>query len=103
MRLTFNRNLFEPEKEPTNYSTIYANLADLREEFHRSGRLDDSNAKLDEVVKLFATYLAATLGDIQNFPKPSSPTDADFVARLQDCYQRAARLPYYVRNDGVSI
>ena len=27
-------------------------------------RLDDSNAKLDEVVKLFATNLAYRLGDI---------------------------------------
>ena len=38
------------------YTRIYDALSELREGFHRSGRLDDSNAKLDEVSKLFATH-----------------------------------------------
>ena len=62
---------------------IYQGLVELREEFHRSGRLDDSNAKLDEVVKLFATYLAGRLGDIAGFPAPVDHPEPDFVARLQ--------------------
>jgi len=98
-----NRSLFEADRDSANYAPIYASLAELREEFHRSARLDDSNAKLDEVVKLFATYLATKLSDIPDFPRPEDPPEPDFVARLQDCYVRAARLPYYVRNDGVSI
>ena len=104
MRPNLNRNLFESDKDSANYAPIYSSLAELREEFHRSGRLDDSNAKLDEVVKLFATYLGAKLGDISNFPAPTTNTPLrDLVARLQDCYVRAAKLPYYRRNDGVSI
>lgn len=82
---------------------IYACLAELREEFHRSGRLDDSNAKLDEVVKLFATYLAVKLGDIPDFPAPVDHPGQDFVARLQGCYAKAARLPYFAGPGGVPI
>jgi hypothetical protein len=50
------------------YAEIYSALSELREGFHRSGRLDDSNAKLDEVSKLFATYLAFKNGKIPAFP-----------------------------------
>lgn len=41
---------------------IYESLAELREEFHRTGRWDDSNAKLDEVVKLFANVPGGQIG-----------------------------------------
>jgi hypothetical protein len=48
----------EKTKLEDSYLKIYQGFSELRETFHRSGRLDDSNAKLDEVSKLFATYLA---------------------------------------------
>lgn len=35
-----------------DYEIFYNVLLELREEFHRIGRIDDSNAKLDEVIKL---------------------------------------------------
>lgn len=35
-----------------NYSIIYEILLNLREDFHSYGRIDDSNAKLDEIIKL---------------------------------------------------
>ena len=98
-----NWNLFEEGKGSTAYAPIYSGLAELREEFHRSGRLDDSNAKLDEVVKLFATYLAARLGDVDDFPKPESSPESDFVSRLRRCFSNASKLPYYIRNDGISV
>jgi SAM-dependent methyltransferase len=103
MRPSANRNLFETDKDSASYAPIYEGLSQLREEFHRSGRLDDSNAKLDEVVKLFATYLAVKLGDIEGFPKGCNDPPADFVTKLQNSFVRAARLPYFVRNDGVSV
>ena len=31
---------------------IYEILLNLREEFHSNGRIDDSNAKLDEIIKI---------------------------------------------------
>jgi predicted RNA methylase len=103
MRPDANWNLFGTEKDSASYAPIYERLAELREEFHRSGRLDDSNAKLDEVVKLFATYLAVRLGDVQGFPEPTDPPAEDFVARLQDSFISASKLPYYARSDSGSI
>ena len=83
MRTNPEPTLFEDTHPSAGYAPIYEGLAELREEFHRSGRLDDSNAKLDEVVKLFATYLAVRLGDIAGFPAPVDHPEPDFVARLQ--------------------
>ena len=82
------------------YEGVYAALSGLRESFHRSGRLDDSNAKLDEVAKLFATYLAYRRGLISGFPNGSSP---GLVAALQRSFGEAAQLPQYAGNTGTSI
>ncbi len=38
-----------------NYSMFYDILLNLREYFHSYGRIDDSNAKLDEMIKLICT------------------------------------------------
>ena len=82
------------------YEGVYAALGELRESFHRSGRLDDSNAKLDEVAKLFATYLAYRRGMIPTFPSASS---AALVADLQRSFSEATRLPQYIGTTGTSI
>ena len=86
-------NLFEsvdPLKEA--YGRTYAALSELRERFHRSGRFDDSNAKLDEVAKIFATYLAYKTGQIPEFPHPKSNS---FVETLRSAFTKTANLPQY--------
>jgi type I restriction-modification system DNA methylase subunit len=40
------------------YQGIYSALAEVREIFHREGRISDSNAKLDETVKFLAIHFA---------------------------------------------
>jgi len=40
------------------YKKFYNSLKEIRELFHKAGRFDDSNAKLDEIVKLLSMYLA---------------------------------------------
>lgn len=82
------------------YSKIYSALNELRESFHRSGRLDDSNAKLDEVSKLFATYLAFKNGQISSFPKITS---TNLILELQQAFQEAAALSEYRLQNGNSI
>ena len=89
------------QKAP-DYSRVYQHLAELREEFHRSGKLDDSNAKLDEVVKLFATYLAFRRGAIASFPELSGKGKFS-VPSLQEAFAQACELPEYRRSDGFSI
>jgi type I restriction-modification system DNA methylase subunit len=82
------------------YRAVYGALTELRETFHRSGRLDDSNAKLDEVAKLFATYLAYKRHKIRGFPAPDSK---DIVAELQVAFEQASQLPEYLLQDRTSI
>lgn len=83
-----------------SYGSIYATLGELRETFHRSGRLDDSNAKLDEVAKLFATYIAFKRGLISSFP---SSTSKVLVDELQRAFFTAAHLPQYTFAGAKSI
>ena len=82
------------------YSRTYTALSEMRESFHRSGRLDDSNAKLDEVSKLFATYLAFKSSQITDFPPTESST---LVSELQVAFLETSRLPQYDLGDGVTI
>lgn len=82
------------------YKAIYQSFGDLRESFHRTGRLDDSNAKLDEVSKLFATYLSFKRGLINSFP---SPEDKDLVSKLQSAFVKTAQLDQYKLQTGGSI
>ena len=88
----------EPERD--RYARVYDALTELRESFHRSGRLDDSNAKLDEVAKLFAAYLAFKKGEIKHFPQEDSP---DLVAELIDAFAQTVALPHYRPADAPSI
>jgi type I restriction-modification system DNA methylase subunit len=98
----YSPNLFEAGTRAGVYGVINDRLSELRELFHRQGRLDDSNAKLDEVVKLFAANLAYRLGDIPSFPNPNGH-EGEFVEELQNCFRLAAAVPYFQRNDGISI
>ena len=41
-----------------SYSMFYEILLNLREYFHSYGRIDDSNAKLDEITKLISLNFA---------------------------------------------
>lgn len=86
-----------------SYSTIYASLGHLREVFHKSGRFDDSNAKLDEVVKLLSTYIAYKRGLISSFPQPGRVRREKLIPELQRAFKEAARRPCYLSQAGKSI
>ena len=82
------------------YTSIYRGMSELRESFHRSGRLDDSNAKLDEVAKLFATYVAFKMQYIDTFP---TPRDSQILEKLQKSFEQAASQPVFQNNAGNSV
>lgn len=82
------------------YTAVYKGLTELREAFHISGTIDDSNAKLDEVAKLFTTYLAFTEGKIAHFPDANSDT---LIPDLQAAFKVTAGLDEYKNQDGISI
>lgn len=92
-----------------SYKKLYDSLSLLREEFHKSGRFDDSNAKIDEVVKIIAVYVAEKRGLISD---SSSLFTADLelfrngngiVDILQNKFQKTVQLPCYRNQDGSSI
>lgn len=91
-------DLFQDPIE-AGYSRIYVALSELRELFHRSGRFDDSNAKLDEVVKLLATYIAFRRGLVAAFPGNGK----GLISSLQRSFSEAAKLSCYRTHDGVAI
>ena len=94
-------NLFTLEDPlQDGYAIVYEALSRLREGFHRSGRADDSNAKLDEVSKLFATYLAFKKGQISAFPDARS---VDLIQKLQGSFAATAMLPQYQLSGDRSI
>ena len=82
------------------YTLVYEAFSQLRESFHRSGRLDDSNAKLDEVTKLFATYLAFKTNQIKSFPSEESEF---LIPDLMSAFAETVQLPHYRPNGGPSI
>lgn len=82
------------------YKDVYAALSEMREAFHRYGRIDDSNAKLDEVAKLFAAYLAQRRGKVRTFPYPDEP---NIVDTLSNVFKEVSALPEYLTNEGHSI
>lgn len=82
------------------YTSIYTDLNALREAFHRSGRLDDSNAKLDEVSKLFAVCLAAYRGQIQALHEQE---EGGLIDKLREAFAQTVALRQYQLDNGVSI
>lgn len=73
------------------YKTINSLFSRLREDFHKFGGLDDSNAKIDEVAKIFSTYLAFKQGKINIFPSLELD-DISFISQLQEAFLETSQL-----------
>ena len=93
-----------------NYKLFYEILLNLREVFHSHGRIDDSNAKLDEIVKLILlSYFEARQGKQFSLAyvkevAANELSDASQVApALHLLFNRAAECPLYRNADGTSI
>jgi type I restriction-modification system DNA methylase subunit len=95
-------DLFSYSPLTSSYSSIYQSLTEMRELFHQAGRVDDSNAKLDEVVKLIAMYLSYRRGLIDNFPNPDEANQT-LVRELRECFGETAKLAWCLNQDGTSI
>ena len=86
-----------------NQEFIFSILQEMRELFHKTGRFDDSNAKLDEILKLFATYLAYRRSLINDFPNGNKKFDKNSLEQLNNCFKKTANLHIYMNQDGFSI
>lgn len=96
------QDLFALDNRGT-YARLNSALAEFREASHRDGRFDDSNAKLDELVKVVATYVAYQSRQITSFPSPEGVNRRSLVAELQASFEAAAGLSCYRDGNGNSV
>ncbi len=93
-----------------NYKLFYEILLNLREIFHRHGRIDDSNAKLDEIVKLILlSYYEALHGNqfslayVKEIAVKEFSDGSKVAPALHLLFDRASECPLYRNADGTSI
>lgn len=83
------------------YESINDLFSELREDFHKFGGFDDSNAKIDEIAKIFATYLAYKQQKISIFPSLDDE-DNSFIYKLNEAFILSSNLEENT-NNGKSI
>jgi type I restriction-modification system DNA methylase subunit len=84
-----------------SYESLAEQFSQMREHMHANGTLNDSNAKLAEVAKLFCIYLARERGDIAPLPEPAR--EGGLVRALRSAFAQTAKLPYFRDESGQSI
>jgi len=97
------------------YATYYKTLVALREEFHRTGRFDDANTKLDEIVKLLVMRFheerrhASGLEDrfapdvLSRLASEKFGNQALIARALRDLSHEVLRSKEYTNPDGTSV
>jgi len=91
-------------KSDNIYQSVYQSLQEVRELFHREGRISDSNAKLDETVKLLSIHYAATRNLIGAREYATIRDLATFdLSNLQSIFQKVASEAPFIDHEGSSI
>lgn len=93
-----------------SYSMFYEILLNLREYFHSYGRIDDSNAKLDEIVKLISiNYEMATKGQkfslayIRKVANQTTGDEKNVASGLINVFEREVSNSMFFNEDGTNI
>lgn len=93
-----------------DYKLFYDVLLNLREDFHSYGRIDDSNAKLDEIIKIIVmSYYKATQGIRFSLRliKEASVTifgnENQVASTLRIMFEETIKSPLFINKDGTSI
>lgn len=88
------------------YQTFYSALKRIRDLFHKSGRFDDSNVKLDEIVKLISLYLFQTYSQSnlrQLLTSYEYDHSFDVTAKLKQSFSQLAADKQFLNDDTTSI
>lgn len=93
-----------------SYDIFYEILLKLREEFHKSGRLNDSNEKLDEIVKILVInfYYAekhrrVSLKELESVAGEQFGDNKRIVEALQYLFNEAIKDKKFLNQDGSNI
>jgi type I restriction-modification system DNA methylase subunit len=92
----------------TTNKLFYSKLAEVRELFHKYGRFDDSNAKLDEIAKYLAIYVLEIQNksktDIKAILKQYEINKAfPLVVKLKEIFEITSHNPLFLLQDGHSV
>ena len=92
------------------YDQFNKALLNLRELFHSLGRFDDSNEKLDEIVKLLCIAYSRTLSgktfsvrDLKNTAKEQFGDSSRMAKALRFMFVETMKDPTFINEDGTSI
>lgn len=108
-----NKNLQAPPlKESTHLLDDFnSSLNELKEEFHRTGRFDDANTKLDEITKLltikFLDYKNQTsmfdLKYLRNIAQEKFNDSGQIAKSLQSIFEIISNDKTFINSDGTNI
>lgn len=92
----------------TTNQLFYAKLAEVRDLFHKYGRFDDANAKLDEIAKYLAIYVLeiqkksdTNIKDI--LKQYEEDKNFSLVINLKKLFEITAHNPLFILKDGHSV
>lgn len=92
------------------YNKFYDVLLNLREEFHTNGRIDDSNAKLDEIMKvLVVSYYEARRGNkfsldyIKDLSVKKYGNSDNTAKTLRELFEEITKDAMFFNEDGTNI
>lgn len=86
------------------YTAIYRSLNEVRELFHKRGRIADANAKLDETIKLMAIHYARSQGRLADCDfRPLADRGSFTIAALNGALSAVAEAAPFADPDGTSI
>lgn len=92
------------------YQLFYNSLKEIRDLFHKSGRFDDANSKLDEIVKLISIYLYQimypenTNVNLRNLlQRYKIDRNFNIVSKLKEMFTVVAADQAFLNTDGTSI
>lgn len=93
-----------------NYSMFYSILLNLREYYHSYGRMDDSNAKLDEIVKLICVSYSLALKEkhfslsyVRETAYRVYGDENRIAAGLREVFQEEIKESLFYNADGTNI
>lgn len=93
-----------------SYDQFYSILLNLREEFHKNGRIDDSNKKLDEILKLLMiSYSLARKGKrfsleyVMEYSNKKYKNENKIAKALKSIFKEESTQTYFINNDGTNI
>lgn len=93
-----------------SYSMFYEILLNLRECYHSYGRIDDSNAKLDEITKLIAiSFSMAKRGEkfslnyVRKVAKDTYEDEGKVADAIRYIFEEESKNDLFCNNDGTNI